>query len=172
MLISEEYRKLNVEMHSKYPGYGSKGHKWQDRIRKFRMDHPKLKIRTILDYGAGKGSLYRALGADFDVREYDPGVPGKAMRPVPADLVVCTDVLEHVEPECLNEVIRDIVSLSKRAALVAVACRAGKRVHSDGRSDHLIVKSEEWWHKRLNGIAPFTQIRSIRKREYAGVYIR
>ena len=164
-MISPEYAALNAELHQRKPGYGSKGKMWAPRVRELAR---KVGAATILDYGSGKGSLARVLD-DLDVREYDPAVPGKDAAPEPADLVVCTDVLEHVEPGCLDAVIAHIASLAIKAALVAVACRPGKRELLDGRPDHLIVEPPEWWRNRLARIAPFQAIPARRTKEYAAV---
>ena len=170
MLITDEYRRLNTDLHQRYPGYGSKGKLWAPRVVELAR---KVGAQSVLDWGCGKGSLGRALdGSGLDVREYDPAVPGKDAAPDPADLVVCTDVLEHVEPGCLDAVIAHIASLAIKAALVAVACRPGKRELLDGRPDHLIVEPPEWWRKRLARIAPFQAIPARRTKEYAAVLIK
>src|SRR5438046_383660 len=49
-------------------------------------------FNTVLDYGCGQGRLKASLGDC--VTEYDPCIDGKDADPKPADLVVCTDVLE------------------------------------------------------------------------------
>src|SRR5690606_11016906 len=95
---------------------------------------------------------------ELDVREYDPGIPGKDSRPEPADLVVCTDVLEHVEPECIDDVLSDIVGLSNRAVLLAIACRGSQKLLADGRSAHILVRSPDWWQEKLSGYGPFKRI--------------
>lgn len=169
MLISDEYRRLNTELHARHGGYGSKGKAWADRLCDYA---DKWDIVSILDYGCGKGSLKPALNSllpVLDIREYDPAVPGKDLPPEPADLVVCTDVLEHVEPECLDDVLADLVRLGNKAVLVAVACRPGKRVLEDGRPDHLIVQPPKWWMKRLAPFGRWQTLRSLRNLEHVAV---
>lgn len=179
MLITDEYRRLNAELHKTAGGYGSKGGKWAPRIWAFGQ---KLAASSgtpggrfsILDYGCGKGSLKRELEAFggagvFDIREYDPAVAGKDAPPANADLVVCTDVLEHVEPECIDDVLADLVRLGDRAVLIAVACRAGKRVLADGRPDHLTVQPPLWWQKRVAKFGTWQPIESLRPQEYCAV---
>ena len=43
----------------------------------------------------------------FEIKEYDPAIPGKDSLPEPADIVVCSDVLEHIEPNYLLNVLVD-----------------------------------------------------------------
>lgn len=163
MTISTEYARLNRLLHAEKPGYGSKGKLWAPRIAAIAE-----RGWSILDYGCGKGSLGRALEG-WDVREYDPAVEGKDAPPTPADMVVCTDVLEHVEPEHIDDVIADIVRLAQRKALVAVACRPGKRLLADGRPDHLTVQEPRWWLKRLRRHGEFAEFKALRPREIAAV---
>lgn len=171
MRISDGYKAANVELHGKYPGYGSKGHAWAERVIDLVRRH---RWRTVLDYGCGKGSLRRALlmiEPGLEVREFDPAVPGKDAEPEPAELVVCTDVLEHVEPECLDEVVGHLVSLGTGGVLVAAACRPGKRQLADGRMDHLIVESPKWWRRRLALHGKFQEVAALRQREYAALLV-
>lgn len=169
MLISDEYRRLNTELHTRHGGYGSKGRSWAPRVIYYVRKWGN--IQTILDYGCGKGSLKTALAdvLPVEIREYDPAVPGKDAPPANADLVICTDVLEHVEPECIDDVLADLVRLANKTVLVAVACRAGKRVLEDGRPDHLTVEPPKWWAKRMAKFGKWETIESLRRLEHCAV---
>lgn len=70
-------------------------------------------------------------------------------RPTQHDLVVCSDVLEHIEMECLIDVIADLRSLTKKVLFVDVATRPAKKVLADGRNAHLIQKDGAWWLTEL-----------------------
>lgn len=146
MLISNEYRSLNERMHDSKPHYGLGGARWADDVATLARG---IAARTILDYGSGKSSLSKALMHAFEVYDYDPAIPANARRPSPADLVVCTDVLEHVEPECLIDVLGDMAELAEKAVFLVVAtCEAAKHL-PDGRNAHLMVASSAWWVERL-----------------------
>lgn len=145
MLISEEYRALNTELHARRPDYGTRGHLWADRVRQIAGGRPC----TILDYGCGKGSLKRALPG-FDVREYDPAVQGKDGSPAPADIVVCVDVLEHIEPECLDAVLADLQKLTKRMLLFSICIVLAEKTLADGRNTHVCLQTVEWWADTLD----------------------
>jgi len=151
MLISDYYRVQNRELHRRRPDYGAgqaTAH-WVPTIARLAN---AVGAESILDYGCGKGRLKRALvthGLDRRVREYDPAIPGNDGTPAPADLVVCTDVLEHVEPECLETVIGDLRRVTRKAGFVTVATRPAKKLLPDGRNAHLIIEPMEWWLQRL-----------------------
>jgi len=59
--------------------------------------------------------------------------------------VICTDVMEHIEPECLDDVIDDLKRVTNIVLVVNIALRPAKKTLADGRNAHLIVKDIEWW---------------------------
>lgn len=100
----------------------------------------------MLDYGCGKGTLCSQIPG---ARGYDPAVPEFTDPPEAADLLVCTDVLEHIEPDCLDDVLEHTRTLTKKLSVFIVACRPANKTLPDGRNTHLIVEDQEWWLKRL-----------------------
>lgn len=147
-MITPDYIKLNVELHGRIPAYGTGGHKWAPAVAILARS---VAAGSILDYGCGKGTLGTALRA-HDVREYDPAVEGKEAPPQPADLVCCLDVLEHVEPECLDAVLADLKRLALRALIVDVSCTVGAKKLADGRPAHVNVRSPDWWESKLRKV--------------------
>ncbi len=145
-MISAEYKALNEELHEERPDYGAgAGKKWGQMVNEFAKS---LQTKDILDYGCGKGSLAMALPL-MEVTNYDPAVPKWASKPEPHDLVICTDVLEHIEPEYLDDVLDDLVRVTRRALIVSVATRPAVKTLSDGRNAHLIVQPMEWWLPKI-----------------------
>jgi len=145
MRISDEYRKLNLELHQSNPKYGTSARKWVRPIANL-IRHSGA--RTILDYGCGKGVLAASL-PQFVIQEYDPAIPGKDREPDPADLVVCIDVLEHIEPVFLGAVLDHISRLILMKAFLNVSIRPAIKTLSDGRNAHLIVEPASWWKDQL-----------------------
>ena len=143
-LITEEYRAQNAEMHAR-GNYGTKGDKWASVVMQICS---KVKTASILDYGAGQQMLAAALPA-LNVQSYDPAVPEISEPPDPADLVVCTDVLEHIEPGCLNNVLEDLQRLTIKTVFLVIATRPALKTLPDGRNAHLIVQDAQWWLTRL-----------------------
>ena len=149
-LISQSYRALQVELHTRPNGYGGKGYKWAPAVRSLLT---RFEATSVLDYGCGEGSLKKALRplCDSTIRidEYDVAVPGKDGFPSFADLVVCTDVLEHVEPERLSLVLTHLKMLARKAVFAVIATRPSSKIMADGRNAHLIIESAEWWSLTL-----------------------
>lgn len=145
MLISEDYRRLNADLHATNPEYGTNA---QHAVNRVLDVAERYSVLSILDYGSGKGMLKRAL-PDYDIREYDPAFPDKAATPAPANMVFCGDVLEHIEPEYLDAVLDDIRRCTLHCTLLIISLAPSKKTLADGRNAHLIVEPPSWWMPRL-----------------------
>jgi hypothetical protein len=160
--ISEGYRALNRDLHERDERFGARDARANAAV--VYAFSRQLSTEDVLDYGCGKGKLAAAL--PFPIREYDPAIPGKDAPPEPADLVVCLDVMEHVEPECLDAVFADLRRVVRKFGLFSIACRPAKKVLADGRNAHLIVQSPEWWRARFD--EHFLVLRAETKRTPTG----
>jgi len=140
MLITDQYRELNAQLHTTNPQYGVSSSKWAPVVAGLA---DQIGTRDILDYGCGKGLLKTTLG--WPIREYDPSIPGKDAPPEPADFLTCTDVLEHIEPECLEHVLNDLQRLTRKIAFLNIATRPAKKILADGRNAHLIQQQLPFW---------------------------
>lgn len=145
MLISGSYKAENEELHSRHASYGANGSRWAPLVRRI---YEETGSRSVLDYGCGKGTLAKSL-PDLPFSEYDPAIPGKDHPPEPADLVVCTDVLEHIEPSYLDNVLSHLASLTRKAAFFNISTRLAKKTLQSGRNAHLIVQNAAWWDERI-----------------------
>lgn len=168
MLITENYRELNAELHSRVPTYGTGAHRWGPAVHLLCL---QFGIDSVLDYGAGKGTLKRVLAGFHEVSEYDPAIPKIRHAPLPADMVCCLDVLEHVEPECLDEVLEHIWGLTRKVFLFDISCRVGGKKLADGRPAHINVRSSSWWIERLRALGNLRTLPSI-EGEVAGYVLR
>ena len=148
MLISENYRKEQQRLHEKY-NYGVVGKEFAPMVSTIANS---LQIGHLLDYGCGSRlSLVKNLKIDHEctIQTYDPGVPRFAERPFPAEMVACIDVLEHIEPECLDDVLDDLERVTLTIGFFTVHTGpAGKKL-SDGRNAHLIQQPMEWWLPKI-----------------------
>ena len=108
----------------------------------------KMQVTHLLDYGCGANvTLAKALKVDHKLtyQAYDPAVPRFAKEPLPAQMVCCIDVLEHVEPEHLEGVLDDLVRLTEGIIFLSFATVPALKTLSDGRNAHLTVQPLQWW---------------------------
>ena len=105
-----------------------------------------------MDYGCGHNcSLVRALKVPHKItyQAYDPCVP-RFMKPAqPAQMVACIDVLEHVEPELLENVLDDLVRVTEGVLFCTIATGPAMKTLEDGRNAHLIQEPLKWWLPKL-----------------------
>lgn len=160
MQITPEYRELNRKLHETRPTYGAglATSGYYPIIENVADDYG---IVSILDYGCGKGKLKQTL-TDYLVSEYDPCIEGKDDDPDLCDMLVCLDVMEHIEPHLLDEVLAHIQSKFSKVAFISVSLIPAQAVLADGRNAHLIQESAEWWADK------FKQYFEIKK--HMGIY--
>ena len=147
-MISTEYRQLLERTHAKMPwGVAS-----LNEIDHIILLATRFQITHVLDYGAGQQTLARELPKlipDLIVNSYDPGIPAIANTPKPAPFVCCIDVLEHVEPEYIDQVLDDLQRVVDDIGYFTVAVTPATRILMDGRNAHLIVQPVEWWQEKI-----------------------
>ena len=146
-LITEEYLAEQKALHTK-GNYGTASLKFGEVVTQLCN---KLNIKTLLDYGCGSmQNLAKVLQPDHEVEYlgYDPAVEEFKFKE-PADLVVCIDVLEHIEPDLLDNVLNDLMMLTNGYAFITVHTGPAVKTLSDGRNAHLIQKPSRWWLPEL-----------------------
>lgn len=157
-LVSDDYMNTLKKEHST-EHWGTSAGSMVDTL------HDWLKrnnAKEVIDYGCGSSSFKSNLpdDADYTVYEYDPGIPGKEGLHTPKDFLISIDVLEHVEPELIDNVIQQIASSIKVQGYLTIAMYPAMRILQDGRNAHLIVEEMPWWVEKLS---KYLDIISIKK---------
>lgn len=159
LLITDLHKQFNKELHGNGNSdngtpqiYGTTGSNYAGQVSVLAGQLiKKYGDINVLDYGCGKRTLEEAMppitGMTF--KNYDPCIDGLDDMPNPADIVVCTDVLEHVEPECLENVLNDLKRVTKKAALVVICTDRATKIYSNGQNAHTIVEHHDWWTPKL-----------------------
>jgi hypothetical protein len=147
-LYTHKYIKVLNQMHSQAP-WGLTGQKFVKEVLEF---YAELSANNILDYGCGSETLAKGIAkenAGIKVYQYDPGIPKCNKIPFAADLVTCTDVMEHIEPQFVENVLNHIKSLAIKGVFFTIALANCKENLPDGRNTHLSVHPYDWWLERL-----------------------
>lgn len=113
-------------------------------------------ICNALDYGCAEAGAWKR----FNLKElwglehvsyYDPGV--ERFKKIPEgryDLVICTDVMEHVPEDCVDEVLSHIESYAKKLVFFSIATRPASKTLADGTNAHATVQRPKWWLEKIN----------------------
>jgi hypothetical protein len=156
---SKEYQQQLQKVHAGRPEHKKWGTTGARNFGSWVTDyinHHNGWIKTVLDFGAGQQTLgKRVLENDRTGvlwNDYDPGIPHIADDVILTqtyDLVVSSDVLEHVEPEHVEATLAQIRNCSKRAQYHHIACDPCGLILPDGRNAHLSIHTPEEWREML-----------------------
>jgi hypothetical protein len=114
-----------------------------------------------LDWGAGKGLLGEFIrsytGERITWTNYDPGMPEYDQIPDgPFDIVVSSDVFEHVEPHLLEETIKQAADRASQFFFMEVPCSPTGKLFASGpykgQDLHLTVEAPEWWKATVSRV--------------------
>lgn len=147
-MISNNHIEIYKKIHAETPfGKRSKFPKYLENF--ISQAQPK----SILDFGCGKGRLVNKIKETFPNLEaygYDPANPefNESLDSKRFDMIVSSDVLEHVEPEFIDETLSYLHGKS-RYFYHLIACSPAKLILPDGRNAHLIIENQSWWHNKL-----------------------
>lgn len=164
MLVSATYKEQLETLHQEDSKWGSGPRLHVDRIGKFLCEN---KVKSFVDYGCGKGRNVRFFFSQ-KVYSYDPGVSEWSAEPPQDSYLICMDVLEHIEPDLLDNVLEHMVSKFTKKALCSLSTVASRDILPDGRNAHLIQESISWWIPRIE---KHCTIESIEFRKSGASYI-
>ncbi|MCX7135202.1 MAG: hypothetical protein NTW47_00700 [Proteobacteria bacterium] len=148
-LISENYRKMQQQLHEN-PQYGVASVAYAPMVAQIMEI---AGASELLDYGAGKGRLGETLKQHIQrplvVHHYDPAIPAWAEPPQPCPFVACIDVLEHIEPALIDNVLDDLKRVVTGVGTFTVHTGPAVKHLPDGRNAHLIQQPAAWWLPKI-----------------------
>lgn len=124
----------------------------------------KNQIKTMLDYGCGKGFFYenklnigdqnlKSLRSYWDIKIdlYDPCYEKHSQLDEKKlyDMVMSIDVLEHIPSQDIDWVLERIISKANKYVFINVACYSAVALLPTGNNAHITVKSPEWWNQKI-----------------------
>lgn len=114
---------------------------------------------TLLDFGCGRGDAYRdphkihhELGISFSrMHLYDPAFRHSRALPVGQfDIVVCSDVLEHIPEFEVDPFVARLFGYARKAVWASVCSRPAKKVFPGTDTNlHVTIKPLEWWQAKF-----------------------
>jgi hypothetical protein len=109
----------------------------------------RFNITDLLDYGAGKLRLRDSITVKVNYTAYEPSNPEYDSEPEPTEFVTCIDVLEHIEPELLNNVLDDLQRVTLKYGLFTIHTGPAVKKLPDGRNAHLTQQPYTWWQPKI-----------------------
>lgn len=152
MAISKSYQKLVTEMRSRQPTWGNAKRHAAPVLHELAL--LGIKTGTVLDYGAGTGAFGKRIDeysqGRIHVVNYEPGVAEwSVLEAGPYDAVVCTHVLEHIEPPLLAGTLDEIRERARFLIYIEVPHGPAMKILPDGRDAHLTQQGPAWWYELL-----------------------
>lgn len=141
----------------------------------------RLQFHTMLDAGTGNGAMVRqmreqgknAYGIELsravleaecpDMLQkgwVEPGVlTNLPFEDNSFDLVFSADVLEHIHPDEADDVVRELVRVSRRHVFMSISLKGHTKASAESDDEahrHTMLRSREWWHNkfRQHGAVP------------------
>lgn len=118
--------------------------------------------QTLIDFGAGTGratAFFRdrgleVLAVDFAENALETSVPYVNaclwdMPELSAEIGYCCDVMEHIPPQKVGEVLAGIRARISGAVYFRIATRSDRMGSLIGSRLHLTVQSGEWWRRQI-----------------------
>ena len=122
----------------------------------------KKNPQSVLDYGCGQSRLYTMITGPAIVDRYDPAIPGIDHIPLEHyDLVICTDVMEHIPREEIDNVLHKLYTLGD-IVFIVISCVLAHEILPNGENAHITVESQAWWSKKLRELWPNAKINTDR----------
>jgi hypothetical protein len=126
-----------------------------DQINHLLREHH---CHSILDYGCGKAQCWPPEWQGR-ITGYDPAYEPHSAPPQGVyDMVICTDVLEHVPESAMAGVIAHIFELRRRWAYISICTRPSRKTLPDGSNKHVTVRPPDWWRQQLEQYDRYTVI--------------
>lgn len=163
----ESYDLINQykQVHQENKEYGTSAFAYIQEICLFIR---QLKPKVVLDYGCGKGHLVDALKYIFkniSFYKYDPAIDEFSALPVKkADLVINTDVLEHVPYDKIDMVLKEISEISSNV-IFALAHYPAATILPNGENAHCILAPPLWYKNKLSEFFPNVKILKWRQND-------
>lgn len=107
---------------------------------------------TILDYGCGKSKLVDYIKKNKNIKtyKYDPAIRkySKLLKR-DVDMIICTDVLQHVPLYDLDRVLNEITKKCKYC-LFYIKCTNHSTILPNGNFANCTIHNKNWWKNKLN----------------------
>ena len=131
-----------------------------DAIGKVLRQHG---CESMIDWGCGRGDAYASPNKVYhewglkrkDVTLYDPAFERYHEKPTrKADAVVCSDVLEHIPEDEIDDFVLDLFDHARKVVWASVCCRPARKCFPDTDINlHVTIRPMEWWAHKFTSLS-------------------
>jgi len=166
--VIQEYYNIYLQYYKDGKVYGTSSEDLLDFIAPHVIG---LNPKSILDYGCGRSSLIRNFWNDGkrELYKYDPAI--REYRDIPiekVDLVLCTDVLEHIPIGFMPKFLYNLSNFSQKA-IISVSFVPARQKLSNGKNAHITLLKQAKWEELL---APVYDEINILKTHKTGMILK
>tara|TARA_S200002703_G_scaffold90603_2_gene78121 strand:+ start:2929 stop:3456 length:528 start_codon:yes stop_codon:yes gene_type:complete len=142
-------KSIYKDWHKMFPGSGQgKQFEWMMNLVY------RLKPRTVLDWGCGKGGTAAYIESEIpnlNITRYDPGTEQYNTPPKGTfEFVYSTDVFEHIEAEDIDSSIQQVQSYTTNFHAHIIDLDPAKKRLPDGRNAHVTLWTAEEWVSKFD----------------------
>ena len=146
--MEQHYINLYKQLHKQDVHYGTTSIRWLSLVQHYISD---LNPDSILDFGCGKSILIERIKTEKDISRYryDPAIAEYAKIPVSkVGMVLNIDVMEHIPENDLENVLKNIRSISDKILFI-ISCQPAWNLLPDGSNAHCTIHPPEWWEEQF-----------------------
>ena len=155
---------LYKDLHERDPKFGGRGDAGglTSNLTKAINKLEGFGIKSVLDFGTGKGNLVKTLRLELDTSKYridgyDPAVSEWDKKPNGRyDIVTCIDVLEHLERHNIDRFLADLKQHVERFCFLLIDLQPAVQQLSNGRNAHTLLAPIDWWSSKITQYFPAT----------------
>lgn len=157
--LEKHYSDLHGQMFQHFTGRSLRPH-----VEAIKALIDEYECKTLLDYGCGGAKLYVEHAVDrvvwgVNAYLYDPNHPKFNELPDHQfDMVVCTDVLEHIPELCVPDVLHRILTRARKCVYLNAAEYPAVKTLPNGENAHVTVRPLAWWHEALSKAMEFIPV--------------
>jgi hypothetical protein len=143
--IASEYRRLHAL--KKFSGACLQNH-----LPEIKALIKEYDCNSVLDYGCGKATCHKKAALP-NVTLYDPYYEPYSKKPTDDmlfDMVICTDVLEHIPEDEVGKVLHELMFFTHKVLFLAICTKPAKKTFANSENVHLTVRPKEWWESMLS----------------------
>jgi len=136
------------------PGFGV-GKQTEKHYKKIFNVLQARKVKSVLDYGCGKGNFLKAVKDSFpSIKTVGYDIANEEFSKLPDErfeVTVCLDVMEHIEYGSINKVLQQIRNRTEKVFICSIANYPARAILPDGRNAHITQMPFGYWFTTLSG---------------------